>query len=408
MYSKKFLSTIPLLLIAISMILPINIISLASTQELFDLQVQTGGKAGTTLSAYVTASTIHLTIHNWEIGKTANATEVYLSEENPEATVEYTVKVAKTTTYSYYIEGYVCVENGGDRSTQGLTIMLDIYAEPPWSNQIINDYPVDVSSHPVLHPGQEYCYGFIVPLNGFESYDEFKITANVTILNHSGHLGVPYGPTPSTTIHTITYQVSGYNCITVVDTNGYTWYTCESGRWIYDLTFEYDPKMGGSYEHVNTATIYETGQSASWTVIVSQVIKIMEFATISGIVFWDNNYNGEFNQGADKPIMGVPIELYKYDEEGGWIYEGTAYSGSDGYYYFYNIELGYQYKVVASKPVCEFCDKVISTTPMNYEINVEEAKTYDKNDFGFVCLKMLTGAKSKGYWSWSQYNKRTG
>jgi len=192
-----------------------------------------------------------------------------------------------------------------------------------------------------------------------------------------------------------------------VDTNGYGWTTCDSDSWTYTITFEYDPSKGESYEHSNTVIILQTEQSASWTVLVHQEFEIAMYATISGVVFWDNGYNGLYDEG-DKPISGVAVDLYRYDEDtDDWVYVDTAYSDESGYYYF-NVPVGYTYKVEVVKPYCEFCDIVVNTAHTYYELYAEEATAYGSNDFGFVCLKKLTGAYSKGYWSWSQYNRRTG
>ncbi|MEM2207876.1 MAG: SdrD B-like domain-containing protein [Sulfolobales archaeon] len=389
------------ILILASLVLPINATLLTLTQA--------QGQAGTTLSAYVTASAIYLTKYEWKMEKTANAYEIYLSQRSPTATVEYAVSVIKTTTVSYYIEGYVCVTNGGERATENLEIELDVYVKGTkgWNIKIVESYSVDVSEKPVLGPGESYCYYYEVEVpEDYWDREEFKVTANVTITNHSGWLGEPYGPSPSTTTSK-TDVTQGYDCVDVVDTNGYVWTTCDSNSWTYTITFEYDPSKGESYEHVNTATIVQTEQSASWTVLVHQEFETAMYATISGVVFWDNNYNGLYDEG-DKPISGVAVDLYRYDEDtDDWVYVDTAYSDESGYYYF-EVDVGYTYKVEVVKPYCVFCDVVVNTTHTYYEVYAEEATAYGSNDFGFVCLKKLTGAYSKGYWSWSQYNRRTG
>ncbi|MEM1882544.1 MAG: hypothetical protein QW509_04950 [Sulfolobales archaeon] len=99
-----------------------------------------------------------------------------------------------------------------------------------------------------------------------------------------------------------------------MDTNGYGWTTCVSNSWTYTITFEYDPSKGESYEHSNTVTILQTEQSADWKVLVHQEFEIAMYATISGVVFWDNGYNGLYDEG-DKPISGVAVDLYRYDED---------------------------------------------------------------------------------------------
>ncbi|MEM4582533.1 MAG: SdrD B-like domain-containing protein [Desulfurococcaceae archaeon] len=399
MNNRKLYFSLFMLIILISMILPFNFIMTTKADK---------GEAGTTLYANVTASAIYLTNYEWEISKTANASEIYLSQNSPTATVEYTVSVSKTTTVSYYIEGQVCVTNGGERATENLAIELDVYGKDRgWNIKIVENYPVNVSEKPVLGPGESYCYYYKVDVpEDHWGRNEFKVTANVTITNHSGWLGTPFGPSPSNTTSRSNVTL-GYYCVSVVDTSGYSWGTCDSNSWTYTITFEYDPSKGESYEHQNTATIEETGQSSSWTVTVYQELMAEAYATVSGVVFWDNNYNGVYDDG-DKPISGVIVYLYMFDVEiGDWVPVNETHSDENGYYSF-SVETEYSYRIVVSTPICGLCNMIINTTPMFYVVDAGEATAYENNDFGFVCLKMLTGARSKGYWSWSQYNRRTG
>lgn len=393
MFGKRLLAVLLVLLTSLPIILPFSTVLLAE------------GKKGTSLEAYVTASAINLTRYTWSITKNANVSEVYLSRNNPVAIVEYTVSVVKALeSVLYYIEGYVCVNNTGNVITENLKIELDVYVGPGWNTMIISDYPVNVSEKPVLGPGEMHCYWYRIDIpQSYWGYDKFKVTANVTITNHSGRLGTPFGPSPSNTT-TRTYKVD-YDCINVTDTAGYSWRTCDSSSWNYNVMFEYKPEMGEFYEYVNTATIVETGLSASWTLKVYQ--EIVKYATISGIVFWDNNHNGKYD-GGDKPIVGAAVYLYKYNADSGvWIYVGTVYTNESGYYYF-EVEPGYLYKVEVETPAYGPCDMIVRTTPSYYEIAVEEPNIYSGYNFGFVCLKKLTGAFSKGYWSWCQCDKRTG
>lgn len=388
-------SILLVLLILASLSVPLGSIVLA----------QGKGRAGTSLKANITASAVYYVEYSWTISKEASASRIDLTPHDPVAVVEYTVSVEKELEIeSYYIEGYVCVDNVGDESTQSLTISLDIFTGPGWGTQIIDEYPVSVEEKPVLEPYESYCYSYRVYIpSEYWDYTKFKVIANVTILNHSGRLGTPFGPTPSyTTERTI---VKMYDCVNVEDSAGYYWSTCEIASWMYSLVFEYDPELGEFYEYVNTATIVETGESSSWILEVYQ--EIMMYATISGVVFWDNNYDGVYNCG-DKPIGGATVVLYMYDSEvGEWKHVYTVHTNEDGIYSF-EVEPGYLYKVEVLQPECELCDMITMTTSSFYEIWVEEPVIYSGYDFGFVCLKKLVGAYSKGYWSWSQYNRRTG
>lgn len=84
--------------------------------------------------------------------------------------------------------------NGGSVPTQGLSI-VDVVQVRTGSGQFQDhaSKPVDVSSKPVLAAGETKCYPYEVtfaPVDGAQ----YRNTARVTITNHSGHLGEPFGP----------------------------------------------------------------------------------------------------------------------------------------------------------------------------------------------------------------------
>jgi len=90
------------------------------------------------------------------------------------------------------LHGAVLVHNGGAVATQNLTISVHL-TQPP-STTALSSATVDVSAHPVLAPGEDYSYPFTLsaPAGG-----NYKVTASVTITNHSGSLGTQKGPSPS-------------------------------------------------------------------------------------------------------------------------------------------------------------------------------------------------------------------
>lgn len=136
------------------------------------------------------------------------------------------------------------------------------------------------------------------------------------------------------------------------------------------------------------------------------VISLADVGSKSGTVFWDNNHNGIYDEG-DAPIANIEVRLYKWNETlNDWEYSSSTYTGDGGSYSFSDLE-AYKYKVEVVDPASECCDLIINTTPKYYEFELNEGEVEIGNDFGFVCLKQLTNAKSKGYWSWSIYNKKT-
>ncbi|MEM2240533.1 MAG: SdrD B-like domain-containing protein, partial [Candidatus Bathyarchaeia archaeon] len=116
-----------------------------------------------------------------------------------------------------------------------------------------------------LEPGETGTYSYRIE---FKPVDDaiYRVAANVTITNHSGHLGKEFGPDPKSD----SFQLKGppepiNDVINVDDTNGSSWEFRESGSVSYVKTFTCDDEG----THKNTATIRETGQSASATVIVN-------------------------------------------------------------------------------------------------------------------------------------------
>lgn len=142
---------------------------------------------------------------------------------------------------------------------------LTVCQSPP--KDLIATATVDVSANPVLDPEETgaYPYKIEIPSGYIDAGGNYKVTADVTITNHSGHLGEPFGPSPSATTN-LPYSPTLVNdVIHVDDTNGGSWEFSGSGSVSYEKTFI----CRDEGTHTNTATIRETGQSDSATVTVN-------------------------------------------------------------------------------------------------------------------------------------------
>ena len=159
----------------------------------------------------------------------------------------------------------VCVTNAGVVATQNLTIIANLTMPP--SSTIIASVPVDVSQHPVLAPGETFCYDYRVdiPTGSIVPGDTYKVTAKITITNHSGHIGTPFGPSPSATIVLPPAPTLINDTIHVDDTNGVSFTFNTSGSQTYEKTFTCED----AGTNINTATIRETGQQSSASVTVT-------------------------------------------------------------------------------------------------------------------------------------------
>ncbi len=169
-----------------------------------------GGRNGTTLSASKTATGFdeQRTEYDWSLTKKVNEImDEHMHPEPSTSTTEIVPGVVKWIDYEISakrtlvsasdvsgVRGQVCVTNGGGVATEGLAI-LDVVQKKAGSGQFTDHVsaPVDVSAKPVLGPGESYCYPYEIRFDGASGV-QYRNTARVTILNHSGHLGTPFGP----------------------------------------------------------------------------------------------------------------------------------------------------------------------------------------------------------------------
>ena len=171
---------------------------------------QANSQAGTTLSATKTATGFweYVREYDWSLTKAVSPAEVEV-RPGASASLEYTLTATRTLVAEREqvgVRGEICVTNGGDRATEGLAI-VDVVQYKTGSGPF-TDYvttTVDVSIHPVLAPGESFCYPYQVlfqPVAGAIYRNE----ARVTITNHSGWLPggqncpgpdpCPFGPSP--------------------------------------------------------------------------------------------------------------------------------------------------------------------------------------------------------------------
>ena len=170
-----------------------------------------GSASGTTLSATQTVTGFNedRLEYDWTVRKTLRGImagpqmvdepltgRTIVTPDDPKW-LEYRVEATRNegTRYSASgVRGNVCVTNGGSVATQGLAI-TDVVQTKTGSGQF-QDYvskPVDVLSKPVLAAGESYCYPYEIALAP-QANAQYRNTARVTITNHSGYIGQPYGP----------------------------------------------------------------------------------------------------------------------------------------------------------------------------------------------------------------------
>jgi hypothetical protein len=233
------------------------------------------GQSGTTLSASKTASATYDRTYDWTIDKSADQTSLTL-QTGQTFNVNYTVTVNATNgTNSASVSGEVCVTNGGDVATEDLAIHDVLTNGVPPPDDVIAQQDVDVSSNPVLDPGESDCYPYEFNLTAAQTHagGTYKNTANVTITNHSGHLDTPFGPSPSAT--TVMPSTPTEECVDVEDTlQGDLGTVC--GNATFPKTFTYTRQVGpyeecGEYDVDNTASFENdrVSGSDSWHIDVT-------------------------------------------------------------------------------------------------------------------------------------------
>jgi hypothetical protein len=259
------------------------------------------GQAGTTLSAFKTATAHWTRTFHWTIDKSVTPATLNMFTGDS-GTSQYTITVTKDNgTDAAWVDGQICVTNGGDVATENLQI-IDNVTMPP-SQTVIASVNVDLSSNPALDPGETGCYNYHVdiPSGNVVGGATYKDTADITITNHSGHLGTPFGPNPSADSVLPASPLLTNDSVNVDDTNGGSWAFNASGSVSYTRTFTCDTDAG---THNNTATIRQTGQSDSASVTVNcYVLQVTKDASTS----FTRTYHWSIDKSADQSSLTLAL-----------------------------------------------------------------------------------------------------
>ncbi len=238
-------------------------LSLSSISAFAD-EIDNNGQNGTTLITSVTAATERIREHRWTISKAASASGLDMFRGDS-AAVTYTIGATDTGTVDRaFVKGEVTVNNGGEVYTADLGITVVISTVGPGATSVASGR-VSVDAKPMLAPGETFSYPYSVEVPNAVVGRTYKATAEIRISNHSGAVGFLEGPSPSETT-VMTSAIREVNAaVDVDDSNGQTFAFSASGVRTYARTFACDADAG---EHVNTATLRQTGASARATVTV--------------------------------------------------------------------------------------------------------------------------------------------
>ncbi len=246
-------------------------------------------QAGTTLAQTVSAAPRWTKTYAWNVTKTADPASLDLA---PGETGDVTYVVGLTRdngTEAAYIAGQVCITNGGAVATGGLTSVINV-TKPP-SATVVASTPLDTSGHPVLAPGESRCYGYEVAVpSPPEAGKAYKVSADTSITNHSGHLGTPFGPNTSASFGWPSSITPVHGEVSVDDTmQGNLGTFAGSATTTYTRTFSCDD----AGVRTNTATLTHTddntaGPSATATVAVTCTTPPPAGCTLT-IGYWKNH-----------------------------------------------------------------------------------------------------------------------
>lgn len=224
--------------------------------------------ATTPLSGSKTATAHWKRTFEWTIDKTATPA-AHTLETGQSGTSAFRVAVTKGAgTDTMWVDGDVCVTNNGAIATEGLAIrdLLRAFDSNGTTIFLNVDTMIDVSANPVLDPGESHCYGYSLPFAPVQGAVGYENRARATITNDPREPGTPLGPSFDADFIVPTSPTLVNDAVNVDDTNGMSWTFSASGSVSYTRTFTCDRDKG---THSNTATIRQTGQSASASVAVT-------------------------------------------------------------------------------------------------------------------------------------------
>ena len=203
----------------------------------------------------------------WTIDKSVTP-DAHSLKTGESGTSTYTVALTKSAgTDSIWVDGQVCVTNNGTIATENLVVEDRVIAfHSGGQRTLIKMTPLDLSSNPVLDPGESACYPYSFPITPYPGATGYQNEARATITNDPREPGEPLGPGAEAPFTLPASPTTVNDQVNVQDTNGMSWLFNASGSVNYTKTFTCDQDEG---KHDNTATIVETGQSDSASVTVT-------------------------------------------------------------------------------------------------------------------------------------------
>ena len=259
-------------------------------------------KAGTTLSVTKTADTRFIRLTEWSIGKTVTPTSIDLFRGDS-VVAQYQITATKTVTDIYRVSGQICVKNGGSVATQNLVIVDNVqYKTGSGKYQNVPGATQTITPSVQILAGQTVCYSYSISFTPIANAS-YRNAVDVTITNHSGYPGTPYGPSYRTEItFPKTPELQGNNSINVSDAVGGNFPFSASGTASYTHTYNCDADDGPNF---NTATITGTSVTASVSITLNcYSLQVTKDVTSASLV---REWKWAVDKTAEVTLLGTNI-----------------------------------------------------------------------------------------------------
>jgi hypothetical protein len=268
------------------------------------------GQAGTTLIASKAATGFfeRRIEYDWTIQKTVDQNQIEIGSGGC-TTVNYTLNTTRSETSRtdlYGVRGQICVTNGGAVTTENLTIVDQIqFKMGAGQFQDLAGATVTITPSPIV-AGDTVCYPYEIAFTPTPGA-VYRNVARITITNHSGNLGTPFGPEPKadfsipaepavsnkdfeSTITDLATCPAGFTCTTVDTGSGIgPWLLTDTGSVSYGVSIcNTQADCSSIFQLINTATMKEkdTGQELSSSATVNITTSACSFGCSLTIGFW--------------------------------------------------------------------------------------------------------------------------
>lgn len=325
------------------------------------------GMSGTSVRASKTATGFyeHRIDYDWSVEKRASQSSMTVRPGSSDA-VDFTIQVTRvgsTERDVFGVRGQIYVMNHGAVPTEGLTIHDEVRCNLGSGGWVIVASQ-DITPSVQLAAGDWEYYDYDIEFTSpVAPGTHCRNTAHVTITNHSGHLGEPFGPSPSANFD-IPAAATEVRLDTAVDVSdapscpsGYACTPSTSGPWhftgdgsvTYSITVRTPSSAicGTTVEMNNTATLTEldSGRMSSDSESVSVYTGDCTFALFSdagsgddgGVTYqgctpgyWKNHIDSwPAGYGPSTPLEGLFGDLAYYGLSGNTCLQALEYMGGE-------------------------------------------------------------------------------